>query len=218
MTDGYFLPKHEQDQLVELLGQIPALVEDLTIALTRQDRITTGGPRVRSGSDEQPLPIGIAAMDASDLLHDTLTAWVRHVCEQRHYPHPRNSTLTLARWLARNMIALALTPGAEESLDEIQHAIRKARQAVDRPREKDRDVNPIDVLEATFIRLNAAGIAKLAAELGPQYRGLNERRVATLLKAKEITVIDTVDGLDLYRVGDVLTAHLAYPTRKRKAA
>ncbi|MGX6508273.1 hypothetical protein [Rhodococcus sp. SJ-2] len=218
MTDGYFLPKHEQDQLVELLDQIPPLIEDLTIALTRQDRITTGGPRVRSGSDEQPLPIGIAAMDASDLLHDTLTGWVRLVCDVRAYGYPGDSTLTLTRWLKTHIIALALTPGAEESLDEIQHAIRKARQAVDKPREKDRDVNPIDVLEATFVRLNAAGIAKLAGELGPHYRGLNERRVATLLKAKAITVIDTVDGLDLYRVGDVLTAHLAYPTRKRKAA
>lgn len=138
MTDGYFLPKHEQDQLVELLDQIPALIEDLTIALTRQDRITTGGPRVRSGSDVQPLPINIAAMDASDLLHDTLTTWVRHVCDTRNYPHPGNSTLTLTRWLKHNVIALALTPGAEESLDEIQHAIRQARRATDRPRDKSR--------------------------------------------------------------------------------
>lgn len=147
-TDGWFLPKHEQDQLVELLDQIPALIEDLTIALTRQDRISTGGPRVRTGSDEQPLPLSIAAMEASDLLHDTLTAWVRHVCEQRHYPHPGNATLTLARWLKRNIIALALTEGAEESLSEIQHATRKARQACDRPREKHTERPPEESLDA----------------------------------------------------------------------
>ena len=137
-VDGYWLPRHDQDKLIELLDQIPDLIEDLTIAISRQDRIAGGGPRTRNGSDEQPIPIGLHAMEAADLLHHTLTAWTNHVCEQRNYPRPRNDTLTLGRWLKQHVIALALTEGAEESLDEIQHAIRQARRATDRPRDKSR--------------------------------------------------------------------------------
>lgn len=218
MTDGWFLPKHEQDQLVELLDQIPALIEDLTIALTRQDRISAGGPRVRSGSDEQPLPIGIAAMEASDLLHDTLAAWTRHVCEQRHYPHPGNATLTLARWLKHNIIALGLTEGSEESLEEIHHAIRKSRQAVDKPREKTRDINPIEVHEAGEALLTATEIARIAPTIDRKYGRLDLRRVLRLRDAEAITPAVKVDGVYLYRIADVLTAHLTHPTRKRKAA
>ena len=147
-VDGYYLPRHDQDKLIEVLDQIPDLIEDLTIAISRQDRITGGGLRTRNGSDEQPIPIGLHAMEAADLLHATLTAWTNHVCEQRNYPRPRNDTLTLGRWLKQHMIALALTEGAEESLDEIRHAIRQARRATDRPREKHIERPPDESLDA----------------------------------------------------------------------
>ena len=103
--DGYYLDRPSQAALIELLGQIPDLVDDLMIAITRQDRIAGGGPKTRNGSDEQPIPIGLHAMEAADLLHHTLTAWTNHVCEQRNYPRPRNDTLTLGRWLKQHIIA-----------------------------------------------------------------------------------------------------------------
>lgn len=137
-VDGYFMPRPDQDTLVEILTEIPALVEDLTIAITRQDRIAVGGLRTRNGSDAQPLPLNIAAMEAADLLHDTLAAWTNLVCEQRNYPKPSNDTLTLGRWLTTHVIALALTEGAGEALGEIRHAIRQARRATDRPRDNSR--------------------------------------------------------------------------------
>ncbi|SED51564.1 hypothetical protein SAMN04490240_4084 [Rhodococcus pyridinivorans] len=146
--DGYYLPRHDQDKLIELLDQIPDLIEDLTIAISRQDRIAGGGPRTRNGSDEQPIPIGLHAMEAADLLHHTLTAWTNHVCEQRNYPRPRNDTLTLAAWLKRWIIALALTEGSEEAPHDIRLAVRQARQAVDRPREKHIERPPDESLDA----------------------------------------------------------------------
>jgi len=218
-VDGYFMPRADQVALVALLDEVPALVEDLTIAITRQDRLSGGGPKTRNGSDEQPLPLSVEAMEAHDILHDTLAGWVTLVCEQRHYPHPRNDTLTLARWLKTHIIALALTEGAEESHDEIRHAIRQARRATDRPRERERLVDPVQIYEAGTALLNATEIAKIAATMGEDYQGLNLKRVLRLRNANHIEpVLQTADGLDLYRIADVLTAHLTYPTRKRKAA
>lgn len=169
--DGYYLDRPSQAALIELLDQIPDLVDDLTIAITRQDRIAGGGPKTRNGSDEQPIPIGLHAMEAADLLHHTLTAWTNHVCEQRNYPRPRNDTLTLGRWLKQHMIALALTEGAEESLDEIQHAIRQARRATDRPRPRlaeQHEVELLDYVPLTKKELRIAIKARTGAELHRQ--------------------------------------------------
>ncbi|MEE2058959.1 hypothetical protein [Rhodococcus artemisiae] len=136
-SDGFYIPKHDHPALLQLLEQIPSLCEDLAITLTKQDRISTGGPRVRTGTDEQPLPFSPEASDAADLLHNTLHSWVRAVCEQRHLEPPhRNDTLHHARWLHRWHLALALTEGAQEAPSEIRYAIGVARRSVDRPREK----------------------------------------------------------------------------------
>ena len=218
MTDGWFLPKHEQDQLVELLDQIPALIEDLTIALTQQDRISTGGPRVRRGCDEQPLPISISAMEAADLLHDTLAAWVRHTTEHRAMTFTgRDDTLTLARWLKRWIVALAMSEGADEALGGINHAIRNARRACDRPREKHHDVDDIAVYEAGSTLLSATEIERIAPTLG--HPRLTMRRILRLKDAEKLEpAMTTGDGTDLYRIADAITAHLTHPARKRKAA
>ena len=148
MTDGWFLPKHEQDQLVELLGQIPALIEDLAITIAKQDRMTSG-PKIANGSDEQPLPFDENAAQAADELNHELARWVRHTCEQRHLTYDgRDDTITLTAWLKRWIIALALTEGSEEALHDIRLAVRQARRAVDRPREKQIERPPDESLDA----------------------------------------------------------------------
>ena len=220
MTDDFYLDRPSQAALVELLEQIPGLVDDLTIAITRQDRIGHSGPRVRSGSDEQPLPYSVNASEAADLLHDTLAAWVRHTTKQRHLTYTgTDDTLTLARWLKRWIVALALTEGADEALGEIRHAIHNARRACDRPREKTRHVDPVEIYEAGSTLLTATDIEKLARKLGEKYTRLDMRRILRLKDAGVITpIMQTTDGHDLYRVADVLAAHLIHPTRKRKSA
>lgn len=219
-VDHFFLPRTDQAKLVELLDQIPGLIEDLTIAITRQDRIGYNGPRVRSGSDEQPLPFSINASEAADLLHDTLAAWVRHTCEHRVLNYQgRDDTLTLTRWLKRWILALAMSEGADEAPDEIRHAIHNARRACDRPRERERHIDDIAVYEAGSTLLTATEIEKLARKLGEKYTRLDMRRILRLKDAEAITpAMQTNDDRDLYHVGDVLAAHLAHPTRKRKAA
>lgn len=218
-VDGYFLPRHDQDTLLEVLDEIPGLVEDLTITTTRQDCLASGSMRVNNGSDEQPLPINTHSAEAADQLCDTLASWVHLVCEQRHYPHPADNALTLARWLKRNIIALALTEGAEESLVDIRRAVRRARASVDRAR--DPRWMQADIIEASTTTLNARGIAALARELGAEYTNLNRDRVRTLHDAGKITPVKVDEDSDeqyLYRIGDVLTAHLEHPTRSKRRA
>lgn len=215
-VDGFWLPREDQEKLVAILATIPSLVEDLSVSLTRQDRIGSG-MRIRSGSDEQPLPIGLTAMEAADELHDELVRWVRLVCEQRAYPYPGNDTLTLARWLKHKVIALALTEGADEALHDINLVVHNARAAVDRPQERIRHIDDTAVHEAGNSLITAMGIERIADALG--HPGLTMRRILRLVDAKKLTaVVQASDGSDMYRIADVIAAHLAHPTRQRKAA
>ncbi|MCR8695570.1 hypothetical protein NWP13_23860 [Rhodococcus pyridinivorans] len=162
-VDGYWLPRHDQDKLIELLDQIPALVEDLAITIAKQDRMSSG-PKIANGSDEQPLPFDENAAQAADELNHELARWVRHTCEQRHLTYDgRDDTITLAAWLKRWIIALALTEGSEEAPHDIRLAVRQARQAVDRPREKHIERPPdesLDVVGLTKDELREAIYAR----------------------------------------------------------
>lgn len=245
------MPRETQSILLELLKQVPALIEDLTIAITRQDRISARGPKTSRGDDTQPLPFNEHASDAAKYLHFQLATWVRFTCENRGidylpYGHthaygfigplgvgeerePRpdmgNDVLTLTRWLRNHIIDLAQCEGSEEAFDDILAAIRNGNKACNGA--KDRavaDVAPHDVARARYSILHAKGIEKAAKHLGwngrKEYRTLTEQRVYRLARAGVITPDRTIelDGQEcaLYMLGDVLDAHLAYPSRQRK--
>lgn len=214
-TDHYFISRAEQQQLTELLDTIPALVEDLAVTVSRQDRLGNG-PRISRGKQAQPLPYNVNASEAADQLHNELASWVRHTCEHRTMSYDSsNDTLSLARWLKRWIIALALSPGSEEALPAIRAAIHHARRATDRPNHK----TPGDINEAANQTLNARGIENLARELDDRFRTLTRRRVHSLHEAELIQPIVKIEGMHLFNVGDVLIAHLSHPIRKaRKTA
>ena len=121
-TDGFYLDRRGQRELVSILVGIPALVEDLSVTLTRQGRISRGDmgkPRRRKRDGTLPLHLGAA--EASAELHNCLSTWARAVCEQRALDYDGNDDIIgLARWLRRWVIALAMTEGAEESLPDIK--------------------------------------------------------------------------------------------------
>lgn len=216
-TDHYYLDRQQQTELAELLGQVPFLVEQLAITITRQDRLGTG-PRISRGKTEQPLPFNVGASDAADRLHWELAQWVRAVCEQRQLDYDsRDDTISLARWLRRWIIALALTEGADTALLDIEAAILDARRAIDRPAERRPHIDPQLLAEADRQLLNARGIEHLARELDTRYRNLTRRRVHALHEAGRITPAANIEGMHLFRVGDVLVAHLANPIRRKTA-
>lgn len=219
-TDHLFITRDEIKKLVALLREIPEIIEELSITLTRQDCLGKGGAKVSMGEREQPLPFDVNASEVSDDLHNTILGWVRHVCESRGLDYTgATSTIGLARWLDRNVIALAMTEGSGEAMGEIQYAMRRARWATDRPA-RDDTVHVVDVAQARNSELNAMAIERMRCELGDEYSGLTARRIKTLrnkTNLEPVRVVASVDGdLAVYRLGDVLDAHLAYPARQRK--
>ncbi|MFD6155156.1 hypothetical protein ACFWF7_16255 [Nocardia sp. NPDC060256] len=216
-----YLDRAELRALAELLREIPDLAEDLDVSRTRQSRLSTRGDyRMNRRPSEQPLPYNPAASRAADELHAVLVSWVRLVCEQRGLDYAGSpATPGLARWLDRNLIALAMTEGAEGASEEIRTVVQAALCIVCPP------AAPV-VLDEGMVeqarrhRLNASGIASLAKELGAQYQGLTVRRIQTLRSAGRIAPLPgpwAPGWPELYTVGAVLDEHLLYPTRRRSS-
>ncbi|HEY9417786.1 MAG TPA: hypothetical protein VIQ30_23755 [Pseudonocardia sp.] len=216
-----FIPRHELKKLKEILEEIPSIALELPTTITKQARLgEVGRGRKPRRPSEQPLPFHIDAARVADELHNALVGWVRLVCEQRaiEYKGPK-STAGLARWLERHVIALAMTEGSEAALDELGELKDRAARMVCPP------PAPVVWDEAKHQRaramwLNATGIAALAKELGEEYRHLTRRRVHALKRAE---LIEPVPGPwrrgwpELYKVGEVLDAHLVLPIRERHA-
>ncbi|MGV9676195.1 hypothetical protein ACWDSJ_13020 [Nocardia sp. NPDC003482] len=218
-TSDLYLDRAAVRDLGELLREIPDLVVDLLDSVTRQARLGRRERQRHSGA--QQLPYHPAAVEASDRLHAVLVSWVRLTCEHRglDYDGP-TATPGLARWLDRHLIALAMTPGAEDAPAQIRAAVEAANRIVCPPAtvvEIDDDRLAI----ARRSRLNASGIATLARELGDPYRSLTVRRIQTLRDAGRIAPIPgpwAPDWPEQYTVGEVLDAHLIHPMRRRRTA
>lgn len=217
-----YIQRHDLRLLRDTLAEIPALAVELGIAVTKQARLgEVGRGRKPRRPSEQPLPFRLDASEAAEQLHNCLVGWVRLVCEHRRmvdtYVGP-TSTPGLARWLRRNLIALAMTPGSETALGEIRGIVQRIEWIVCPP------ARPVPLDEARVERarrewLNANGIATLARELGEEYRHLTRRRVFAL---KDAGLVKPVPGpwrpdWMLFVVGEVLDAHLVLPIRERHA-
>ncbi len=215
---GWFIPLHEQDTLAALLhDEVPDILDALAtrIAATGHRTCISYEPKVSNGSDEQPLPYNEDAQDAADQLGNELGAWVRHTCEHRGIDYAGAwSPAGQAKWLADNVIALALTPGAEEAPAAIRQAVTTARRAAGIPKRRTWGGS---IEEAGATRLNARGIEALAREMGGDWIGINRDRVRTLHRAGHIQPVHVDEGSDqqlLFLAGDVLGAHLAHPPRR----
>lgn len=219
MTEQFFMTRADMESLATLLRRVPGIVADLAITMTRQDKVGDGGIRVAKGSDEQPLPINLAASDAHDLLHSTVISWTRHVCEYRSivYAGPTD-TARVALWLANHVTSLAMVEGCEETIDEVKYAISQCDSVCDRPRDPRWMQASIEVAAAA--RLNARGLEALAREMGGDWTGITRDRVRTLHKAGKIVPVAVDEGSDeqlMFEAGEVLVAHLTHPTRRRRA-
>ncbi|MGN2635329.1 hypothetical protein ACTD5D_03860 [Nocardia takedensis] len=218
-----YLDRPQLRAVAELLREIPELAEDLTIARTRQARTgSRDGHRAHRRPGEQPLPYDPAAARAADDLHAVLVSWVRLVCEQRAVDYTGSPTTAgLARWLDRNLIALAMTEGAHDAPDDLRRVVHAANLVVCPPAAPTVDLDETALTRARAQRLNASGIAALAKALGDEYRTLTVRRVQTLRDAGRISPVPgpwSLDWPELFLVGQVLDEHLTYPTRKRRPA
>lgn len=209
MTMDFFLDRKGQARLQDQLADIPELVEELSITVTRQARVQRpglGNPRRRRPESQVPFHIGAA--NATDELHNCLSTWVRLVCEQRAIIYREsNDMVTLAKWLRKNMIALALTEGAEESCDDICYFIGECRKMIDLPPEDEIVIDRGRVSEANRVVVTAGQVEKLANKMGAIGKGLNKRRVETLTRNRKLRPCAVDGDVKFFRLGDVLDAH-----------
>jgi hypothetical protein len=219
-SNHLFIERHDLKLLRELLHEIPELTVQLGIAVTKQARLgEVGRSRKPRRPSEQPLPYHAGAAEVAAELHNALVGWVRLTCEQRAIPYNGpTGPAGLAMWLERNAYALAMTEGSETALDELQGSVRRAEWIVCPPHMLV-TIDQEQIERARRLRLNASGIATLARELGEEYRHLTKRRVHVL---KEAALVKPVPGpwrpdWVLFKVGEVLDAHLVLPIRQRHA-
>lgn len=94
---------------------------DLSLVVSKQT--SPGGERVKvRGKGESPMVWDEDAADVRWALHNTLSSIVRDLCESRGvtYPHVDTSQ-AMAAWLGRNTEAIALSPGAGTTYDEVKY-------------------------------------------------------------------------------------------------
>ncbi len=217
MTEHWFIPRHEQQELTDALAEVRDILDDLREA--QKPRIATANwnPKVSTGDRPQPLPFNVAAVDAADRLLIELERWAYWLADARQIAAPNTDCKGYANWLTRNILLLAATEGSESAHHDITAEIRHARNASGRghlqPIPKP---NPQRVAQAHAEQLNARGIATLAKHIGAQ--GLTIRRIKHLRETGKIVPVRYADKrTPIYQLGDVLNAHYATSTRKQPA-
>jgi hypothetical protein len=118
-------------ELVAALRELPELLTELDITLSRQDTLVTPGAAGRRTST--PLPFRPEASDLGSTAATTITTWARDVHE--HNPHlrpPAGTTADAAAWLARWPSLLATHPAADELHADLTGLADQIRYRVDR--------------------------------------------------------------------------------------
>lgn len=217
MTEHWFIPRHEQQELTDALAEVRDILDDLREAQKPRIATATWNPKVTTGDRPQPLPFNVAAVDAADRLLIELERWAYWLADARQIAAPNTDCAGYANWLTRNILLLAATEGSESAHHDITAEIRHARNASGRghlqPIPKP---NPARVAQAHAEQLNARGIATLAKHIGAQ--GLTMRRIKHLRETGKIVPVRYADKrTPIYHLGDVLNAHYATPERNRIA-
>ena len=118
-------------ELGALLCDLPWLLRQLDITVTRQDRLGTA--QVGKSSDN-PSPINIGAMETARNIHGQLSTLVRDLCESRGMEVPAKAWTTdiMAGWLQVNLQAITCSEGAGEIYDEIRTTTDAILAAINR--------------------------------------------------------------------------------------
>jgi len=216
---GRYLDTPGENKVFALLCQVPEITEALAgICSDGYRQRISYEPRV-SASPTDVVPYDTAAQDAAYYLDNELWTWANHVCEHRGLRYDGPVTpIGMAEWLRKNITALAMTPGADEAPASLRRVIRAARRAARLPIEPE-TWRYGSTTVARDTQLNASAIAIAAKELGPEYSRLDRERVKSLRRTGRITPVRlNSEGVPIYRLGDVMDAHLATATRNRVSA
>lgn len=111
-------------ELHAILTELPWLLTQLEITVTRQDRLNLG--IVGKSGNASPSPINVGAMELSRNLRNQLITITRELCETGGWDTPEDQLPAIAVWLEQHLNAIACSPFAGQTMREI----RSARDAI----------------------------------------------------------------------------------------
>jgi hypothetical protein len=190
------------------LGDVASIVAELDITLSRQAKIGSSGKSGKGWAREK-LPIHVGAIEAADVLANTLTTWARDVAEVGFLAaHSTSPTRAAARILLNHVPQIRRHPAVEELVDEIISAIRQARHTVDRPADRiyfgacysetlDEDGRTVTCLEEIWA---SPAATEVTCRVCSTEWEIAERRAWLLKKAEDMIV--TIPDASTY-LGDI---------------
>lgn len=125
--DGMVQCDHCFDELGFALAEVPFVVQELEVTLTRQRSPGIGGERTEGG-----LPFHPRAGQALSSLHALLVSWVLFCRQERIHTAdlPADRTIALADWLLAALPALRRHDTADQARAQILHAVADCRGLV----------------------------------------------------------------------------------------
>lgn len=124
-------------KLRKLLAEIPALFDELDVAILKEARFAVSADKVTQKGNHQPLPFDVTAAAARDELDSRLTLWVADVAkddavEQR----AAISSVWASAWLLAGVERVRTFEAAGDLCEELFSARATAVYAIDRPMER----------------------------------------------------------------------------------
>jgi hypothetical protein len=137
--DDAFACDHCGDLTARALGDVPWLIEELEITITKQRAAIDGDG---AASAETPLMYHLPAAEKRDALRLALVTAVRF-CNEEGVRNsdpgdewPEDTPVAMSRWLLWRVDGLALNDMGEEIAKEIRDAVRSCRHIIDKPPER----------------------------------------------------------------------------------
>lgn len=218
-ADDLTVTRAEIELLAEKLATVSDLSEEMAIALTGESRISDGGLGIRrpQPGSREPYPLHLESL-IDDLMNE-LSTTVRHICEVRGLTGGGGGCASMASWLIRYRMAIAVMPDGGEIFESLCKVIDRCARAMNQTEDEYViDQRRLDQANKSVVTL--ATIEPIARKLGDLGKGLNRERMRTLAKrgGLEHVSIDDDTKAKFYRLGDVLEAHKNYSCRPRKPA
>jgi hypothetical protein len=134
-----FLCKGCSRRLERALGDLPALIADLDITLTRQAVTGAHSEGKPTKKDAQPLPLHNGAAEVASNLRYVLATSVRYLTEQRGIVAlPADNPPAMARWLLLHYAAIRLDPAGPDIASDIHGVTAAIVDVIDLPKMRGR--------------------------------------------------------------------------------
>jgi hypothetical protein len=200
-------------RLEQALRDVPVLVAELDIAISRQAKIGAGAGKGGLASERSNINWGAAAV--LDDLTNVLVAWTRDISNEEWAPHwsQRHPAASASFALLRLIDRIRRHPAAADILDEITDAVTQARYAIDRPADRTylgTCLVPDNTDHPCMAELYARhGASSLTCRTCGITHDVHERRAWLLNKAADMIVTVREASSYLGEIGDIKVTQAA---------